>query len=263
MPERVEVGPFGYGTPDDGVATVVFDNPPANALAPETYAALSDLVTRLEADDDVRVAVLVSAHEKIFASGADLKRFDPETLTPAAIAERVDRAHAAFLRLQRLGKPTVAVIEGFALGGGCELTLAADFRFMSRGVARFGLPEARLGLIPSAGGTQRLSRLVGRHAAARLLMLGLRLDADEAERHGLVTACDDARAEALEFAHRLAAMPSNSMRGIKASLNYGYEGDLPSGLAAEREAALQTFTSPEASEGITAFLERRAPNFHE
>jgi enoyl-CoA hydratase/carnithine racemase len=263
MLETVQVGPFRYDIVADGVAVVEFDNPPANALAPETYIALGDLITRLESDDRIRVVVLVSGHEKIFASGADLKRFDPETLTPGPIAERVDRAHSAFLRLQRLRKPTIVVIEGFALGGGFELALAADFRIMSRGAARVGLPEARLGLMPSAGGTQRLTRLVGRHEAARLLMLGLRMDAEEAERLGLVTASDDARADALDLAGKLAGMPANSLRGIKASLNYGADGDLPVALAAEREAALQTFTSPEAAEGIAAFVEQRTPKFHE
>jgi enoyl-CoA hydratase len=262
MADAVEIGPFRYEVREGGVALVEFDNPPANALAPETYVALGELVTRLEADAEVRVAVFASAHEKIFASGADLKKFDESTLTAGPIAERVDRAHSTFLRVQRLQKPTVAAIEGHALGGGCELSLAMDFRFMSRGPARFGLPEASLGLIPSAGGTQRLTRLVGRHVAARMLMLGQRLDADEAERHGLLTACDDARADALELAGALAAMPSNSLRGIKASLNDGYEADLPVGLAAERRAALQVFTAPEAREGIQAFLERRPPVFH-
>jgi enoyl-CoA hydratase/carnithine racemase len=206
--------------------------------------------------------VFASAHPKVFVAGADLKRMSDESFTPAQVAERVDRAQAAFLRIERLGKPTVAAIEGYALGGGCELVLSMDFRFMARGEGRIGLPEASLGLMPAAGGTQRLPRLIGRTRAAELMMLARRLDADEADRIGLVTACDDARAAALAHAVQLAAMPASSLRWIKTCLNQGYDGDLVTGMGVERAAAMEAFASEDAREGVAAFREKRTPRFN-
>jgi len=248
----------------DGVGLVEIDSPPINALDLELYGEISMLVNTLEAMSEIRVVVFASKHPTIFVAGADLKKTQATGFTRAATSERLDRANLAFLRLQRLGKPTVAAIDGHALGGGCEFLLSMDFRFMRRGAPRIGLPEAALGLLPGAGGTQRLARLVGRMRAADLMMLARRIDADEAERIGLVTsACDDARSAAFAYAQRLALMPSSSIRWIKTCLNDGYDGDLPRGLAVERIAALETFTAAEAAEGVEAFLEKRPPRFHE
>jgi enoyl-CoA hydratase/carnithine racemase len=247
----------------DGVCVVEYDRPPVNALAPEAQIELAALVRALEEDPHVCAVVFTSAHRTIFMAGADLKHMREGGFTDASVAERVDRVHGAYARLQRLSKPTIGVIEGHALGGGCEFALSLDFRFMTRGAARIGLPEVTLGLIPAAGGTQRLARLVGRARAADMLMLGRRLDADEAEAIGLVTACGDARADALEYAKRLAAMPKSSLRAIKLCLNDGYDGDLHRGLAVERTAAMLAFTAPEAAEGVAAFLDKRTPRFHD
>jgi enoyl-CoA hydratase len=249
---------------DQGVTIVELDNPPANSLDAEFYAELGSAITALEADGDTRVVIFASRNPTIFLSGADLKQLGATALTAANVAERVDRAHAAFLRLQRMTKPTIAAIEGHALGGGCEFALSLDFRFMTRGKARIGLPEVLLGLIPAGGGTQRLSRLVGRSRATELLMLGERLDADEAERVGLVTrAADDARAAAVEHARRLALLPQSSLSAIKLCLNDGYDSSLVHGLAVERAAAVGAFVQPEASEGVAAFLAKRPAQFHE
>jgi len=247
---------------DAGVCLVRYDHPPVNSLDAESHRQLSDLVRELEADGAVRVVVFTSANEKIFMAGADLRQLRPVLHERAVIAERVDRANAAFLRLQRLSKPTIGVIDGHALGGGFEFALALDFRFMARGSARVGLPEAGLGLIPGAGGTQRLSRIVGRARAADLMMLGRRIDADEAAAIGLATPCDDVLGDALAYAQRLSGMPVAPLRAIKACLNDGYDGDLTRGLAVEREAAMQAFTSPEAAEGVAAFLDKRDPDYH-
>jgi enoyl-CoA hydratase/carnithine racemase len=250
----------------DAVAVVTIDNPPANALTDELYEELGALATALELDDAARVVVFESAHERIFVAGADVRRMAEYDFRRGAVARKVDFVHATFLRLQRLTKPTLAVIAGHALGGGCELALALDFRFMARGPGRIGLPEASLGIIPGGGGTQRLPRLVGRAKAAELMFLAERLDADEAERLGLVTrAADDgpaARALALAYARRLAAMPRSSLRLIKACLNDGFDGDLLRGLAVERAAAVEALLAPEAQEGIDAFLHKRPPRFH-
>jgi enoyl-CoA hydratase/carnithine racemase len=247
-----------------GVTLVEIDNPPANALTEELYAALPEATTQLELDDDTRVVVFASAHRSIFIAGADISAMANYDFRRGAVAHKIDLVSACFLRLQRLSKPTIAAIEGHALGGGCELALALDFRFMARGDARIGLSEAALGIIPGGGGTQRLPRLVGRARATELLMLARRLDADEAERIGLITAaCEpgEVRAEAIAYAERLAAMPRSSLRLIKRALNDGYDAGLVGGLAVEREAAIDALLSPEAREGISAFLEKRPASF--
>ncbi len=248
------------------VAEVSIDNPPANALTVPLYERLEELADELEADVSVRAIVFASAHPSIFVAGADIAAMANYDFSPEAIERKVRLVHATFLRLQRLTKPTVAAIEGHALGGGCELALCLDARFMVQGRARIGLPEARLGIIPGGGGTQRLPRLVGRARAAQLMMLGERIDAFEAERIGLINAaCPDSaatRERARELATRLAEMPSSSLRLIKLCLNDGYDRDLAAGLEVERTAAVQALLAPEAREGISAFLEKRAARFH-
>jgi enoyl-CoA hydratase len=243
----------------DGVLMVEIDNPPANALVPELYDALSRLATELDRDSTVRTVVFASANPRIFVAGSDLKRMADSGFDRASVLERVDRAHAAFMRIQRISKPTIAAIEGHAMGGGCELALAMDFRFMARGRPRIGLPEVSLGLIPAAGGTQRLPWLIGRARAARMIMLAERLDADEAERIGLVTAaCDDARSAALQMARRLTEMPSHALAAAKECLDEGFGGNLLRGLARERGVAAATFSLPEARAGVESFLARQA-----
>jgi enoyl-CoA hydratase/carnithine racemase len=257
-------GPLRITQPSPGVALVEIDNPPANALTEELYAALGDAVTQLESDDGARAVVVASAHETIFVAGADIRAMADYDFRRGAVARKVDLVSGCFLRLQRLGKPTIAAIDGHALGGGCELALALDFRFMARGPARIGLSEAALGIIPGGGGTQRLPRLIGRARATELMLLARRLDADEAAAIGLVTAaCEpgETRTQAIAHAERLAAMPRSSLRLIKRALNDGFDGDLVRGLAVEREAAVEALLSPEAREGIGAFLEKRRPRF--
>ncbi|MCW3065746.1 MAG: enoyl-CoA hydratase/isomerase family protein [Solirubrobacterales bacterium] len=250
----------------DGVATVTIDNPPANALTDELYEELGRAAAELELDDRARAVLFASAHPASFVAGADIKRMADYDFRRGAVGRKIDLVHGTFLRIQRLGKPTIASIEGHALGGGCELALALDFRYMARGRARIGLPEAGLGIVPGGGGTQRLARLVGRAHATRLMMLAERLDADAAAAIGLVTeACDDAtatRGAALDCARRLADMPASSLRLIKQALNDGVDGDLPRGLAVERGAAIEALLAPEAREGIAAFVEKRPARFH-
>jgi enoyl-CoA hydratase len=253
-------------TKDGAVAEVAIDNPPANALTNELYERLQTLVDELENDRSVRAVVFVSAHPTIFVAGADIGAMANYDFRREAIERKVRLVHETFLRIQRLSKPTVVSIEGHALGGGCELALSLDMRFMSRGKARIGLPEARLGIVPGGGGTQRLPRLVGRARATQMMMLGERLDADAAERCGLINgACDGAaatREAARDMARRLADMPSSSLRLIKRCMNDGYDRDLISGLEVERAAAIEALLAPEAQEGIAAFLERRPARFH-
>ena len=210
--------------------------------------------------------VLASANETIFMAGAKLEAFPDAHFSAAETARRVDLAQATFGRVQRLPKPVVAEIAGHALGGGCELALACDFRVMSDGPALIGCPEIRLGIIPGGGGTQRLPRLVGRSRATRMLLLGERLGAREALEIGLVDAigatAGATRDEALELASRLAEMPAPGLRLIKRCLAEGYDPTLEAGLRVEREAAIEALAQPEAREGLSAFLEKRPPRFH-
>lgn len=244
------------------VARCILDKPPANTLDDDLHDDFGRLLGALEPDEDIRAVVLASANPSIFMAGADLKNLAEDHFTSAATAHRVGRAHETFLRVQRLPKPTVAEICGHALGGGCELALACDFRMMSQGKARIGCPEVTLGIVPGGGGTQRLPRLVGRAKAAELLLLGERLTAAEAASIGLVTrACADpgeTRSAALELAGRLAGLPASALRLIKRCLNDGYDGDLLRGLEVEREAVIEALGQPEAREGIAAFAARQA-----
>jgi enoyl-CoA hydratase/carnithine racemase len=251
---------------EGGVAEVTIDNPPANALTNEMYERLGALMDELEHDDAVRVVLFLSDHPTIFMAGADINAMQNYDFSPEAIEWKVRLVHGTFLSMQRLPKPTIVSIEGHALGGGCELSLCLDARFMTRGTARIGLPEARLGIIPGGGGTQRLARLVGRGRAAQMMMLGQGIDADEAQRIGLVNeACDDpaaTRARARDHAARLAKMPSSSLRLIKRALNDGYDAGLVAGLEVERACAIEALLTPEAREGIAAFVEKRPADFH-
>lgn len=250
----------------DAVVRCVLDKPPANALDEELHDDFARLLDLVEADDGIRAVILASAHPTIFLAGAKLEEFPDEHFSAEATGHRVDRAHATFERVERLPKPVAAELTGHALGGGCELALACDFRLMSEGPALIGCPEIRLGIVPGGGGTQRLPRLVGRARATRMLLLGERLDATAAEAAGLVEAHptpEATRDAALALAAELAAMPAPSVRLIKRALREGADVGLDAGLAVEREAAIEALARPEAREGLAAFLERRPPRFHE
>ncbi len=249
----------------DGVATVTFTRPPTNSFATSTYGALSDVVAEVESDDAVRVVVFASGVDGIFLSGGDIGDMANYDRRRGASARKVSLVHATFDRLQRLATPTVAALTGHALGGGCEFALCCDFRIMTRGRARIGLPETTLGIVPGGGGTQRLARLVGRGVATEMLMLGRRLDADEAVAVGLVHEAHDTpeatRQRAAELAADLAARAPVALRLVKRALNDGVDGDLPAGLAVEREAVVEVLGTADAQEGAEAFLAKRAPRF--
>jgi enoyl-CoA hydratase/carnithine racemase len=248
------------------VGLCLLDRPPANALDEELHADFAVLLGWLEEDPSVRAVVLGSAHESIFMAGARLAEFADEHFGAEATGRRVGLAQETFMRVQRLPKPVVAAITGHALGGGCELALACDFRLMSAGKPLIGLPEIRLGIIPGGGGTQRLPRLIGRARATRLLLLGDRLGAEEAADAGLVDEVCADREATLEaagaLAARLAEMPAPGVRLIKRCLNDGYDAGLEHGLEVERAAAIEALAQPEAREGLKAFLEKREPRFH-
>lgn len=240
---------------------VTLDRPPVNGLDAELYEALKVTFNELSEDAGLRVVVLASAQPGIFAAGMDLKQFATRDRSPEGLRAHLAMVHASFGAVAALPVPSVAAIEGHALGGGCELALCCDFRIMARGRARIGIPEITLGLAPGGGGTQRLARLVGRTSAARMAFLGQRLDADAAAAIGLVEAVDEGHAleSALDLAERLAAQAPGALRRIKRALVGGLEGSLAEGLALEREMAILTSGGDEAMEGVNAFLEKRPP----
>jgi enoyl-CoA hydratase len=244
----------------EGVALVTLDRPAAlNALSFGLLAELADRLEALDADASVRCVVLTGAGERAFAAGADIRELRDQT--PASL--EASGAFAPWDRIGRLGLPLVAAVRGFALGGGCELAMACDVIVAGEDAA-FGQPEILIGVIPGAGGTQRLTRAVGPALAMDMTLTGRRLDAREAERAGLVSRvvpAADVVAEALEVASRIAAGPPLAVRAAKRAVRIAQESPLGEGLAHERRAFFALFATEDQTEGMTAFIEKRPPRW--
>jgi enoyl-CoA hydratase/carnithine racemase len=236
---------------DNGVALVSLENPPANALSLDLIA---------ERAEDIGAVVIRSSCVRHFAVGADLKLF--ASLDRGAYVGYLTRVRAMVEMLARLPMPTIAGIDGYAVGGGLELCLACTFRVATTRV-RLGFPEVKLGLLPGAGGTQRLTRLVGRARALELLLSGRLVDASEALALGIVTrlAATSASDEALEWAQELAAGPREAISGILACTRAAEEDAPAEGMALEEAVSHMVFETADAKEGIAAFLEKRQPVF--
>jgi enoyl-CoA hydratase/carnithine racemase len=241
----------------DGVAEVTLDRPPANSADFEMLEELTAMALRF-GHDTPRVVTLASAH-RIFMAGADLGAVELSAvrLSPLNLAfQATMNAWAA------IPCPTIAAINGHALGGGCELTLACDWRIMVRGRPRIGFPEVMRGLIAAGGGTQRVARLLGGARAKDLLMRGRLLDADEAEQIGLVSqACapDELAGHVDALVQELLALPTHAVRASKRCVDEGMETTLAGGLAVERREVLALADTDDAAEGVRAFLEKREP----
>lgn len=236
--------------------------PPANALGrafgEELLAAFQE-VAQLE---DVSVVVITSALDKAFIAGADIKEMAAMDQAESEAFSRL--LQEAYSILPRMKKVVIAAINGHALGGGCELALACDFRFMTRGKALIGLPEAGLGIVPGAGGTQRLPRLVGLSKALDMLLGGRALGPEEALAIGLVDRLFEAEtfaSEVMEFATTLASGAGKALGFIKASVHEGLELPMDQALEVERKYGLENLLTRDAKEGLKAFSEKRKPNF--
>jgi enoyl-CoA hydratase len=240
---------------DGGIATVTIDREDAlNALNVETLTELRDRLRGLADDADARVVVLTGAGEKAFVAGADIKYMSG--LDPEQAKAWGALGHEAGLLLETMPKPTIAAINGFALGGGCELALACDIRYAASR-AKLGQPEINLGIVPGWGGTQRLARVCGVGVAKELILTGRTIDAEEAFRIGLVTAiADPVIDKALETARDLAAKSPVALALAKRLVNLA-----PDALDAEADEFGELFSSEDAKEGLTAFVEKRAPSF--
>ncbi len=241
----------------DGVGTLRLDRPPMNALDIATQDRLKELAEEAGRREDVR-AVVIYGGEKVFAAGADIKEM--QVMDHAAMVLRARALQDSFTAVARIPKPVVAAVTGYALGGGCELALCADYRIAGEN-AKLGQPEILLGLIPGAGGTQRLARLVGPSKAKDLIFTGRQVKADEALAIGLVDRVVPA-GEVYEQAHawaaRLAQGPAIALRAAKEAVDTGLETDIDTGLAVERNWFAGLFAT-EDRERACGVSWRRAP----
>ncbi|MCE3031492.1 MULTISPECIES: enoyl-CoA hydratase/isomerase family protein [Streptomyces] len=238
----------------EGVGTLRLDRPPMNALDVATQDRLRELAEEATRRDDVR-AVVIYGGERVFAAGADIKEM--QNMDHTAMVLRSRGLQDAFTAVARIPKPVVAAITGYALGGGCELALCADYRIAADN-AKLGQPEILLGLIPGAGGTQRLPRLVGPSKAKDLIFTGRMVKADEALAIGLVDRVVPA-AEVYEQAHtwaaRLAQGPAVALRAAKEAVDVGLETDIDTGLAVERNWFAGLFATEDRERGMRSFVE--------
>jgi len=245
--------------PTPGVVLLRINRPEArNALNMQVRRQLSEEFLRLNGDEAVR-AVVLTGDDKAFAAGADLKEFAELT----AVEQMQRQTHRLFASIAACPKPVIAAVNGFALGGGCELAMHADIIVAGEN-ARFGQPEVRVGLMPGAGGTQRLTRAVGKFRAMKLVLLGEPISGAEAAAMGLaseVVADEQVLPRALEMAERIAALPPLAIEQIKEVLIAGMDASLETGLMLERKAFQLLFATEDQKEGARAFAEKRKPAF--
>jgi enoyl-CoA hydratase len=239
---------------EGGVGTIRLDRPPMNALNAQVQQELREAATEATGRADVRAVVLYGGG-KVFAAGADIKEMVRADY--AAMVERAAPLQAAFDTVARIPKPVVAAVTGYALGGGCELALTADFRVCGDN-AKLGQPEILLGIIPGAGGTQRLARLVGPARAKDIVFTGRFVDAEEALRIGLVDRVvdpDDVYSAAVELASGFVEGPAVALRAAKAAIDGGLDGDLASGLRLESYLFTSLFATEDQAIGMQSFVE--------
>ena len=247
---------------EGSVAVVTLNRPEVlNALNEETMKELGSAMSECKQDGTVRVVILTGVGDKAFIAGADINEFVGKS--PAMIMNFAELGHNVVRIMETMGKPIVAAVNGYALGGGLEISMACDMRFASD-KARFGQPEILLGLIPGMGGTQRLSRLVGIGLARELIMSGEQVTAQRAYEIGLVNRvfpAEQLMEETKKFAQRLAGLPPFALRMAKYAINYGYDLALENANSLELQCFSQCWSTEDLKEGVAAFLEKRKPIF--
>lgn len=246
----------------DAVAVITLNRPEVlNALSVEMLEQFDAALDEVEADAALRAVVITGAGEKAFCAGADIGHMrDASALEARAFARQ---GHHLTGRIEAFPRPVIAAVNGFALGGGCELALACDIRLASER-ARFGLPEVKLGILPGWGGTQRLARATSPGFAKELIFTGRFVDADEAARSGLanrVLPAGELMDAAMDLAGEIAERPAWAVSAAKEVVNLALEGDLPGHLARELDAFALAFTTEDQREGMAAFFEKRPPRF--
>jgi len=247
---------------DERVLTISLNRPPTNPLNGAFGLELFNAFSEAEQMDEVNVVVITSALEKAFIAGADIKEMAAQT--PAEAENFSKLLQGANNILNRMKKIVIAAINGHALGGGCELALACDYRLMTSGKALIGLPEAGLGIMPGAGGTQRLPHLIGLSKALDILLRGKTMSPQEALEIGLVDrliAPENFSVEVTAFAKELASGAGKALGNIKAAVYEGADLPLEQALAVERKYVAENNKTHDAKEGLAAFVEKRKPNF--
>ncbi|MCF6266038.1 MAG: short-chain-enoyl-CoA hydratase [Desulfuromusa sp.] len=247
---------------DGAIATVTINRPRAmNALNRDTLEELKQLFSELEQQEEIKVIILTGAGGKAFVAGADIAQMQQMNALEARAFARLGQQ--VMTNIEQCSKPVIAAVNGFALGGGCELAMACDIRLASE-KAKFGQPEVNLGVIPGFAGTQRLSRLIGKGRAKELIFTGDMIDANEALRLGLVNKVIPAEQlleAARAMAEKIAAKGPVAIRFSKEAVNKGLEMDLDKANAYEAELFSLCFASNDQKEGMSAFLEKRPADF--
>ncbi len=241
------------------VGVVTLNRPQAlNALNRQTMHEVVEALAAFDADAGIAVMVLTGS-EKAFAAGADIKEMQATTAVEALVGDFV----GPWDRLSALRKPLIGAVAGHCLGGGCEVAMLCDL-LIAADTARFGQPEITIGTIPGMGGTQRLTRVIGKSKAMEMILTGRVMKADEAERCGLVARVVPAAeliGEAMKTADRIAAMPAAMVLMAKAAINRAYETTLAEGVRYERQLFYSTFATADQKEGMQAFIDKRPANF--
>jgi enoyl-CoA hydratase len=247
---------------EEGIATLTFNRPKVlNALKMGTLTEVGEAIKTIEDDEEVRALILTGAGDRAFVAGADIREL--QNLNPISAKRFALKGQEVLFALERLSIPVIACVNGFALGGGCEIALACDFIYASE-TAQLGQPEVNLGIIPGFGGTQRLLRLVGRALAKELCLSGVMISAQEAKEIGVVNkvfAPEKLMEETRKIAFLIASKGRVATRAVKHVIDHGMNIDLQNACAIEVEAFALCFASTDAEEGFSAFLEKRKPNF--
>ena len=244
------------------LAIVRLTNPPLNVLHPQMVAELDACFTALATDPEVVAAIITGDGDRTFCAGFDIKAF-PSMMAPGGAEPLANALHAGLGKIMNLGKPTIAAVNGLALGGGLELAMACDLRVVAAN-AQLGQPEIKLGLFPGAGGTQRLPRLVGVGRALELMYVGDPIGAEEAYRIGLanrVAPQGETLSEAKALAAKIAGMAGVALRYIQQAVNRGMSTSLQEGLRIEADLFAKIFQTEDVREGVDAFINKRTPHF--
>jgi len=247
---------------ETNIAIITFNRPSVfNAMNLETVLELNKAIRECGEDENIKVVVLTGAGDRAFVAGADITYFKGKN--PQEIMKFTEVGQSTLRFMETMEKPVIAAVNGFALGGGTEISMACDIRFASD-KARFGQPEILLGLIPGWGGTQRLARLVGMGRAKELIMSGEQITAQRAYEIGLVNRVFPAAQlmeEVKKFAQKLAGMPPFAIKMAKCAINYGYDLSLENAMNLEIQCNAQCFSTQDLKEGVAAFLEKKKPHF--
>lgn len=246
----------------EGVATITFNRPKVlNAMNSEVMAELAHALKACDQDDAVKALILTGSGEKAFVAGADISQM--QNNTPAEVTKFMELGQETLRFLETMGKPSIAAVNGFALGGGTEIALACDMRIASEN-AMFGQPEILIGILPGWGGTQRLPRLVGMGIAKELILGGGQINAQRAYEIGLVNKVAPLTSlmdEAQKMAGKFTKLPGFALKMAKNSINYGYDMSLDNAIRLEVTSVAQCFSTQDQKEGMKAFLEKRKPTF--